>query len=439
MWAVTELVAKHHPAPPARAAMLAAAARALRKEANLAVPADLPRGAEEVAAPEQLATFLKSIWPPAGAVKKDRGPAALEAAALKGLLQSVPGEPNLLSPGEVRINSQISANRYVGIGIQIGMDEKAKRGFVVDPFRRGTAHRAGVKPRDLILRVDGKDTRGVPLMKVVDWLRGEEGTTVEIEVRQPDEGKGRTYKITRGPVPFDTVFGHRFAKEGWRYRIPGLTVGYVAIGSITSSTLHELRQAERRLRAEGCRAVVLDLRFSGGGGELHPAALVAGSLLDRKILWRVRDARGGVKETRSGGEVLFRDWPMAVLVNAQIPGAAVQAVVAALQDAGRAAIVGERTSTEGYVNSLLPLSEGGFSLTLRTGRLERAGKGRGWPVEPDHAVPLGKAGAARVAGWLRAKARSDLTPCADRPPSDAQLARAVEVLKAAAARDAQEK
>src|SRR5262249_36964251 len=163
----------------------------------------------------------------------------------------------------------------------------------------------------------------------------------------------------------------------------------VRIGSITSSTLHELRQAERRLRAEGCRAVVLDLRFSDGGGELHTAGLVAGSLLDRKLLWRVRDARGGVKETRSGGEGLFRGWPMAVLVNAQIPGTAAQAMAAALQDAGRALVVGERTSTEGYVNTLLPLSEGGFSLTLRTGRLERAGKGRGWPVEPDHAVPLG--------------------------------------------------
>src|SRR5207244_3739293 len=119
-----------------------------------------------------------------------------------------------------------------------------------------------------------------------------------------------------------------------------------------------------------------------------------------------RDAHGGVKESRSGNETLFRDWPMAVLVNAQIPGTAVQAVAAALQDAGRATLVGERTGTEGYVNSLLPLSEGGFSLTLRTGRLERAGKGRGWPVEPDHAVPLDKASALAVAEWLRTKGRS---------------------------------
>jgi C-terminal peptidase prc len=438
IWAVTELVAKHHPAPPARATMLAEAAEALRKQAGLAPPADLLRLAGEVAGPEQLAAFLKSVWPPDGAGKK-AAPDALAAAALRGLLRSVPGEPNLLSASEVRVNSQVSANRYVGIGIQIGRDEKAKRAVVVDPFRRGTAYKAGVKPRDLIVRVDGKDTHGVPLMKVVDWLRGEEGTAVEIEVRQPGEDKGRTYTITRAPVPFDTVFGYRSTGDGWRYRIdPGRPAGYVHVGSITSSTLHELRQAERRLRAEGGRAVVLDLRFSGGG-ELHNAGLVAGGLLDRKLLWRVRDARGGVKESRSGGEALFRGWPMAVLVNAQIPGKAAQAVAAALQDAGRAVVVGERTTMDGYVNSLLPLPEGGFSLTLRTGRLERAARGRGWPVEPDHPVALDKAGASAVLDWLRAKGRSDLTPGADKPPSDPQLARAVEVVEAAARKAGEEK
>ena len=114
-------------------------------------------------------------------------------------------------------------------------------------------------------------------------------------------------------------------------------------------------------------------------------------------------------------------------------------MVAALQDAERAAVVGERTRMDGYVNSLLPLSEGGFSLALRTGRLERAGKGRGWPVEPDHAVSLTRDEASAVAEWLRAKQRSDLTADAHKPPADPQLARAVEVLQAAERKPGKEK
>jgi carboxyl-terminal processing protease len=289
-----------------------------------------------------------------------------------------------------------------------------------------------VKAQDLIVRVDGKDTHGIPLMKVVDWLRGEEGTTVEIEVRQPKDDKGRTYTITRAPVPFDTIFGYRRAGDEWHYRMdPAHAVGYVRVNNITSSTLHELRQAERRLRAEGASAVVLDLRFSNGGGELHTAELVAGSLLDQKVLWRIRNARGEVKESRSGSEVLFRGWPMAVLINAHIPGNAALAVVAALQDAGRAVIIGERTESDGYVNSLLPLTEDGSSLVLRTGRLERTGKDRGWPVEPDHAIPMEKAGAAAVAEWLRMKERSEEPEKADQLPKDPQLGKAFELLKAA--------
>src|SRR5262249_14738283 len=153
---------------------------------------------------------------------------------------------------------------------------------------------------------------------------------------------------------------------------------------------HELRQAERRLRAEGARALVLDLRFCSTEGGVHPAEVTAGGLVDRRLLWRVRDARGRARECRSGGESLFRGWPVAVLVSGDTGGTPAQALLAALQDSGRAILVGERTRGDGYLTSILPLPEGGLSLALRTGRLERAARGRGWPVEPDHAVPLDK-------------------------------------------------
>ncbi len=427
LWAVTELVAKHHPEPPARADMLAATAAAVCKEAKVAPPADLKRLAADVSSADQLAAFLKSVWP-AGEAAKKPAQEKLEAAALRGLLGSVPGETNLMSSQEVRINDQISANRYVGIGIQIAMDKDAKRAVIVDPFRRGTARKAGVKPGDLIVRVDGKDTQGAPLPKVVEWLRGEEGTTVEIEVRQPKATESRTYTITRAPVPFDTVFGYSRAGEEWRHRIDSShLVGYVRVGSVTSSTLHELRHAERRLRDEGARAVVLDLRNTHGA-LLHHAQLMAGGLLDGRVLWRTRDARGEVKEARSGNEALFRDWPMAVLINAHM-NPAVEAVAAALQDAGRATLVGQPTQGAGYINSLFPLPDGG-SLVLRTGRLERTEKGRSWPVVPDHAVPLDKAGTEALAEWLRKMERSDPPADADRP-ADPQLAKAIDLLRTA--------
>src|SRR5438046_2062442 len=112
-------------------------------------------------------------------------------------------------------------------------------------------------------------------------------------------------------------------------------------------------------------------RFAQGRDDQAFEALVRrhGPMVFRvcqRVFGRVRARSSRAKGSRSGTEALFRDWPMAVLVNAEIPGTAAQAGAAALQDAVRATLVGERTGTEGYVNSVLPLSEGGFSLTLRT-------------------------------------------------------------------------
>ena len=152
---------------------------------------------------------------------------------------------------------------------------------------------AGAKAGDLIVEVDGKDTLGVKLRTVVDWLRGEEGAPVRVVIRKPGEKANRTLHLTRSVVPFQMVEGYRRAGEGWTYRIdPATPVAYVRIASITSGTLHELRQLEPQLRGEGVRAIVLDLRFTGGHSDnVQAAALVANGFLDGGLLWRVIDSR----------------------------------------------------------------------------------------------------------------------------------------------------
>jgi C-terminal peptidase prc len=430
LWVVTDLVLKHHISPPARGEMILAGTQALLKAGGAEPPAGLRDRVKALKTVEEFEAFLRDLWPGAGGKPPDQ----LEAAMLQGLLRRVPGEPNFLAEDYVRQMDQVSANRYVGIGIQIALDEKEQRPKLVTPFRRGPAHRAGARPGDLIHQVDGRDTQGAGLMKVVEWLRGEEGTAVTVVVGQPGAAQTRTLRMTRGVVPIDSVHGYRRqGEDGWRYRVdPAGPVAYVRVNALTSSTLHELRQAERQLRAEGARAVVLDLRFCTGGA-LHPAELVAGGLLDGGLMWRVQDARGGVREYRAEREGLFRGWPMAVLVNEFTSGAAPQAVAAALQDNGRAVLVGERARGDGHVTSIVHVPGGQGAIPLYTGRLERAaGAARGWPLRPDHPVAVTEAQRAAIEKWLREKALSEVPPGdASRPPEDPQLARAVELLRAA--------
>jgi carboxyl-terminal processing protease len=209
---------------------------------------------------------------------------------------------------------------------------------------------------------------------------------------------------------------------------PEAGIAYARIDAINSSTLHQLRTLEKRLEAEHCRALVLDLRFCFGDAGLHYAALVADGLLDSGLLWRWQDRQGQTREWRADPDCLFRNWPLAVLVNGETRDRSAGAVAAALQDNSRAVLVGEPAAVDGFVSTLFPLPDGS-GLALPTGRLQRA-SGRGWPVKPDYEVAMTPAQREALAAWFGAQELPE-PPAGAKQPSDPQLARALELLRAA--------
>jgi C-terminal peptidase prc len=446
-WTITELVLDKHVEPCTRQEMLLGGVRHLLRATDQQPPADLGRRLSTVTTPEQFAAVLREVWQPAAT--KPAKPEEVAAAFAGGLVAAAPGRSSLLPPDVAKLSEQVAGNRYVGIGIQLRVSPEDNYPQIVDPARRGAARRAGAKPGDLIVEVDGKNTHGVPLRTAIDWLRGDEGTPLTIVVRQPKETATRTYHLVRAKVPFDTMFGYRrLSEERFRYRVdPDLAVGYVRVVSLNSASLHDLRQLERSLRADGVRALVLDLRSCGAAdGQLGSAELVADGLLDGGVLWRLRDGRG-VREVRADAECLFRGWPLAVLVGPDLVGLGTEAVAAALQDNGRAVLVGEPvpsrvrhffeaepdgTADPGrYVTSLFPLPDGQGTLQLPTARVERAARDRDWPVRPDHVVKLGPKQKEALWEWHRQQEMSD--PPADSadktPPEDPQLTKAVALLR----------
>src|SRR5262249_37098208 len=126
----------------------------------------------------------------------------------------------LIPASAARALEQTAANRYVGTGIQLGLNQVEKRPQVIIAFVGGPLRRAGGKSGDLLLEIDGTNTEGRPLSDVVDRLRGEEGSQVAVTVRQPEEKETRRLTITRGPVVFETVVGfRRLAEDRWQYRV----------------------------------------------------------------------------------------------------------------------------------------------------------------------------------------------------------------------------
>jgi carboxyl-terminal processing protease len=439
-WKLSELVLDNHLDPPSRQEMFLGGVKGLFAQAQAPAPADLSRNVSRLTSAEHFATFLAENWPQS-AGERTAAPEELASAFLRGALARVPGQPDFLPEHVAKGVEAVAANRYVGTGIQISVNAKENLTQIVNPFANGPARKAGAKPGDLIVQVDGVSMEGLKLQDVVERIRGEEGTNVTFTVRQPGEKETRLLKMTRGPVPFETVVGYqRMAEDCWQYRVKGdEPIAYLRVESVLPSTPSELRKLERTLLADGIKGLVLDMRFTSGG-EVQPAALTADELLDGGLMWRVRDGKDRAKEYRADRDCLFRDRPLVVLVDKHTRGGP-EFVAAALQDNGRGVIVGEATQGEGFVTTMFHLPDDQGAVQLRTGRVERAMPAKaptkapaaGWrPVTPDHVVALEQAKATAIMVWQSAQHLPE--PPADAPktpPDDPQLAKALDLIRTA--------
>jgi C-terminal peptidase prc len=450
-WTIMDIIRRQHVEGVQRETMILGGLRALNKAAGQPEPGDeAKRRVAAVSTAEGFVNFIRANWPRTPVVKPaykpdqpdeaaqvlihdDKAPHdALEDAFLTGVLLSVPGTrvTPQVSLKEARVQEQINANRYVGIGIQLALT-KDQQHQIIHAMPNGTARQGGIRAGDLIEEVAGKSTLKQPISQIVDWIRGEEGTTVKLKVRQPDAKESRTYDLKRSKVPFQHVFGYRRTSvDGWDYSVAdGVPIAYLRVDSLVSSTLHELQQAERKIRAGGLQAVIVDLRESPGGA-LDCATLVADGLLDGGLMWKVSGAGPDVsREYRADRECVFRDWPMVVLINSRTKmGSAL--IAAALQDNKRAILIGEPTSTLGYVCSAVELPDEHLNVIVPTGRFERADRARGWPVKPDHPVAMELKQHRAIEEWHRKMFIAE-GPTSETTKSlpDSQLDKAIEVLR----------
>ena len=393
VWEVTDLVLDHHIDSPSRQGLILAGIRQLCAMAELEAPDGLARRGSAISSPEQLAPLLDEVWSRLPADTIPGQGQGLEAADLliAAMVAVLPGGARVLTAQELKVEEQFAGNRYVGLQIALGVDEKSKRPSVNVVVPGGPAERAGLKVSDMIEEIDGTSTEGLPMVKVIDRLRGAEGTQVVIRVRQAKASESRVLAVTRGVLPKTTVKGIRAGAQKDKDVLidDNDVIGCLKFEEILGSTPHELRLLARRLEAGGAKALVLDLR-NVSQAHLHPTVLLADALLDGGTIGRMRTA-GGVQTFRAEPDALFAGWPMAVLVANEMPPT-VKWLAAALQDNHRAVIVGSRDPSGGVargfrggaaarpgveadVLSAVPLGDGSLSIEMVTGRLQR-GDGR---------------------------------------------------------------
>ena len=380
IFAITDVVLEHHIEPATRQEMILAGLRSACAAKKISMP-DLGRRVSDLRTRDELTGLLNELWP---RFVKGGNPSSdeVQRALFVGLLRPLPGSPYILPAKEARVQAQIQANRYVGIGIALSIDEKSKVPQIKHTQPGGPAQLGGVRAGDLIEEINAvRVAPGARLAEVVDQLRGAEGTELAIQVRQPDAKQARTLHLMRLPVMFKSVKSSQKESEEDRVVIASSqpTIAYLRIDPISASTARELASWEPRLREAGVRGLILDLRAAGGkeGFEgYHSAVLLADRLLDGKPIGKLRSTNG-VREFVADRDCLFRELPLAILVDQNTNGPAAW-VAAALQDADprkqekrRAVIVGTPSGDDNFVRSAWPLPSGDESLILPTAVWER--------------------------------------------------------------------
>ena len=321
VWEITDLVLDHHIDPPMRQEMIVVSLKRVYNAAGLPIPAGLARRVSAISGPEELAPVLDEAWSrlPADKIEVANEEMEPDDFLIDSLLDALPEGASLITAQAIEVQDQFAGNRYVGLHIALGMNRESRRMSVAQVFKGGPADKAGVKDGDVIEEIDGTSTEGIPLPKVVERLRGPEGSQVVIRVRQPKAAEARVFTITRGVLPRSTVKGIRDRTDGGEDVLISSNepIGYLKFEEILGSTPHELRKLARQLEEEGAKALVVDLR-PVRQAHFHPTVLLADSLLDGGTIGRMRTARG-VETFRAEPDSLFPGWPLALLVDNDTP------------------------------------------------------------------------------------------------------------------------
>ncbi|MGQ9557869.1 MAG: S41 family peptidase [Desulfurispora sp.] len=277
----------------------------------------------------------------------------LTAGAIEGMLNAV-GDPytEYLSPEDLeKFTGSINGN-YVGVGIRL----QASAGYPrVQEVLPGTpAEAAQLQVNDQIIKVDGRDVRGLVLDQVVELIRGQEGTTVTLTVRRG--GVDKDYRLTRQPVNVPTVEGKSL----------GGGIAYIKVSSFGQSTAKELRKIILGLLAQENNKFILDLR-NDPGGYLRAAVDIASLFLPPdKLVVTTEDSQQEREEHTTTGRPLLQNCQIIVLVNGSTASSS-EVLAGALQDHGVARLLGTSTYGKGVVQSVIPL-DGGGALKLTTQR-----------------------------------------------------------------------
>lgn len=276
--------------------------------------------------------------------------------AIQNMLKSL-GDPftRFLNPEQYRSLQVNTSGELTGVGLQIALNPETGKLEVVTPIVDSPADKAGIKPRDRILKIEGFSTENLTLDEAATRMRGPVGSAVTLLIERDGVGE-KEVRIVRDRIELNPVVADlRFSPQG-------TPIGYLRLTQFNANASTELAHAISSLEKKGAAAYILDLR-NNPGGLLQSGVEIARLWMNSGTIVYTVNRQGIEGSFESFGPALTDD-PLVVLVN-QGTASASEILAGALQDNGRAQLVGETTFGKGLIQSLFELSDGsGLAVTI---------------------------------------------------------------------------
>ncbi|MCU0546630.1 MAG: S41 family peptidase [Oscillatoriaceae cyanobacterium Prado104] len=324
------------------------------------------------------------------AVKQSLNDREQTYAAIQGMLANL-DDPftRLLKPEQYRSLQVNTSGELTGVGLQIAIDSQTNTLTVVAPLAGSPADKAGIQPLDRIVKIDGTPTSELTLDEAATRMRGRAGTTVTLTLERQGKDAPEEIELVRDRIELNPVYAQLQSGPD------DLPLGYIRLSQFSANATTEVARAIDRLEKQGAAAYVLDLR-NNPGGLLQAGIEVARLWLDSGTIVYTVNRQGILGSFEAAGQALTDD-PLIVLVNKGTASAS-EILAGALQDNGRAHLVGEKTFGKGLIQSLFDLSDGsGLAVTVAKYETPNHMDINKLGIAPDRVVPLESIGRDRIA------------------------------------------
>lgn len=265
--------------------------------------------------------------------------------AINGMIES------LEDPYSDYMNEEEAANFHQSISSSfegIGAEIQERDGYIVivSPLKGSPAEKAGIRPEDKVLSVDGESLQGMSSTEAVLLIRGEKGTKVELEIERPGIEEHLMMTIVRDTIPIETVYGEMIDDE----------IAKVQITSFSDNTSKELIETLNELQNQGMKGLVLDLRQNPGG--LLDQAITISSLFvpEGEILFQIEDRDGNIEQMKSNSKN-NPEIPLVVVIDKGSASAS-EILAAAVSESADIPLVGEKSFGKGTVQRAQDFADG---------------------------------------------------------------------------------